>query len=184
MSSDDMMGRQGALQFALDGLDLQILELLLADATTSFKKMALLIGVDQRTIAKRIDIMRVHGVFKLTVDINWPRIGVNAHAYVGTATALGEKEQAKFFDLLRREPRIVEAYVTLGAHEYVLKVLGRNFDFMRRDVLRRFEPVTAGLSTSIVTSEAKPKDYSTLLRFLREQKGFVKPYPGTRLHRT
>ena len=155
-------------EFKPDELDLRILEYLVKDSGVEFKRLAEALKVDQRTIAKRVSRMKEKMVFKTTIDIDWSRLGVRASAFVGSTTALGEKDVAKLIDFIRTDPRVVEAYATIGAHEYFLKVLEMDLQRLRNEVLRALEPLTADLAASVISSQIKQKDPSLFLRFLRE----------------
>jgi DNA-binding Lrp family transcriptional regulator len=162
--------KRTAVDFVPDELDLRILEYLSEDAGIPYKVMAKKLGVDQRTVAKRIAVMKEIRLIKATIDIDWPRIGIHANAFVGSTTALGEKSVAKLYEFIRREPRVVEAYSTVGAHQYFLKVLEFDLQRLRDGVLSDVETLTAELSTSVISSQVKPKDFTSILRFIRENR--------------
>lgn len=156
--------------FRADGLDFRILELLVKDARTQNRELASKLGVDKRTIAKRLERMRREGVLKHAIDIDWSMLGVGVSAYVGSTTALGEEDVAKLYEFIRTEPRVVEAYSTVGSNEYFLRVLDVDLQTLREEVLRKLEPLTADLATSIVSSQIKPKNLSAFLAFLQERR--------------
>ena len=166
---DDMSRHADEDELRPDELDLKILEYLVKDSSTEFKKLAEVLGVDQRTVAKRVSRMRERKVFRTTIDIDWPRLGVRASAFVGSTTALGEKDVAKLFDFIKNDPRVVEAYATIGAHEYFLRVLETDLQSLRDEVLRALEPLTADLAASVISSQIKLKDSSRFLGFLRKR---------------
>ncbi len=156
--------------FVLDETDLLILEHMAQDANVSFKQLAESLKVDQRTIAKRISEMKQNGVLKTKIEIDWPRLGLGIATYVGAETGLGEKDVAKLQEYIRKEPRITEAYSTIGGQEYFFKVVETDLQSLR-DVLLPFEPITSKLTSSIISSNIKEHDDVTLLHFLR-QRGF------------
>ncbi len=157
--------------FVPDDLDLEILEHMANDAEIQFKKLANSLEVDQRTIAKHVNKMKENGVFKNKIDLNWSRLGLGIGAYVGAETGLGEKDLAKLHEFIRKEPRIIEAFTTIGGQEYLFKVLDTDLQSLREEVLMPFEPITAKLTSAIISSQIKQQDNAALLRFLR-QKGF------------
>lgn len=152
--------------FKADELDLRILELLVKDASTQNRELASKLGIDKRTVAKRLERMRREGVLKLAVDIDWSMLGVGVSAYIGSTTALGEEDVAKLYEFIRTEPRVVEAYSTVGSNEYFLRVFDVDLQTLREEVLRKLEPLTADLATSIVSSQIKPKNLLAFLAFL------------------
>ncbi len=150
-------------------LDFEILRALMEDATVQTKELAKKLGVDKRTLAKHLDRMKKRGLIRFTVQINWSLLGAGISAYLGSTTGLGEEDVAKLYDFIRREPRVVEAYSTVGSNEYFLKILDVNLQTFREEVLRRLEPLTADLSTSIISSQIKAEDYAALLNYLRQR---------------
>jgi len=152
-----------------DELDLMILEHMAQDADVQFKKLAESLKVDQRTIAKRVSKMKEQGVLKNTIEIRWSRIGLGIAAYVGAETGLGEKDLVKLHEFIRKEPRVIEAYSTIGSQEYFIKILESDLQSLREEVLMPLEPVTSKLTSSIVSSQVKQQDNVSLLRFLRQR---------------
>jgi|SRR5579863_4699891 len=152
-----------------DELDLMILEYMAQDADVQFKKLAESLKVDQRTIAKRVSKMKEQGVLKNTIEITWSRIGLGIAAYVGAETGLGEKDLVKLHEFIRKEPRVIEAYSTIGSQEYFIKILDNDLQSLREEVLMPLEPVTSKLTSSIVSSQVKQQDNVSLLRFLRQR---------------
>jgi len=155
--------------FVPDELDLLILEHMSHDANVQFKQLAESVKVDQRTIAKRVNKMKESGVLKNKIEINWSRIGLGIAAYVGAETGLGEKDLAKLREFIRQEPRVIEAYSTIGSQEYFIKILDSDLQSLREEVLMPLEPVTSKLTSSIVSSQVKQQDNVSLLRFLRQR---------------
>ena len=155
--------------FVPDELDLMILEYMAKDASIQFKKLAEILKVDQRTIAKRVCIMKEKGVFMHKVELDWARLGIGISAYVGAETGLGEEDVKKMHDYVQKESRIIEAYSTIGDQEYFFKVMETDLQSLREEVMTRFEPITAKLSSSIVSSQIKRQDDVALLRFLRQR---------------
>jgi len=157
--------------FVSDELDLMILEYMAKDASIQFKKLAEILKVDQRTIAKRVSNMKEKDVFKHKIELDWSRLGIGISAYVGAETGLGEEDVKKMLDYLRKEPRVAEAYSTIGDQEYFFKVMETDLQSLREEVMTRFEPITSKLTSSIISSQIKRQDDVALLRFLR-QRGF------------
>jgi len=154
---------------ALDKLDFFILERLLDNAFVTFKDIARMAGTDQRTISNRFEGMRKQGIIqKATLDIDWTKVGLTVSAYIGSSTSLGEAHRQKLFDYIRKEPRVVEAYATIGSNEYFLKVLDVNLERLRSNVCNALEPLTVDLTTSVISGWIKPPDYSSLIRYISE----------------
>jgi DNA-binding Lrp family transcriptional regulator len=156
-------------EFSPDDLDFHILQDLSHNPELTYKELATSLKVDQRTVAKRILVMREKGILIPTIEINWAKLNVEASAYVGCTTALGEKEVTKLYEFIRNNPRIVEAFKTIGVHQYFFRILDTDILTMRDSVLRDLEPLTADLTTSLISSTIKEKDYSHFFQFLRER---------------
>jgi DNA-binding Lrp family transcriptional regulator len=152
-------------------LDYKILSALTDNANMQPKDLAKMLGVDRRTLAKHLSRMKECGLLRIRVDIDWSLLGVGISAYLGSTTALGEEDVAKLYDFIRHEPRVVEAYSTVGSNEYFLKILDVNLQTFREEVLRKLEPLTADLSTSIISSRIKSEDYAGFMNYLRQKKG-------------
>jgi Lrp/AsnC family transcriptional regulator len=159
--------------FVPDQLDLMILEYMANDASVQFKQLAEMLKVDQRTIAKRVNIMKEKGVFKNKIEVNWSRLGIAISAYVGVETSLGEEDAKKMHEFIRKEPRVIEAYSTIGDQEYIFRVMEADLQRLREEVMAKLEPITAKLTSSIISSQIKQRDDVALLHFLR-QAGFHK----------
>jgi DNA-binding Lrp family transcriptional regulator len=159
--------------FVPDELDLMILEYMANDASVQFKQLAEVLKVDQRTIAKRVNGMKEKGVFKNKIEVDWSRLGVAISAYVGVETSLGEDDAKKMHEFIRKEPRVTEAYSTIGDQEYIFRVMETDLQRLREEVMTKLEPITAKLTSSIISSQIKQRDDVALLHFLK-QAGFHK----------
>jgi len=153
----------------VDPLDLAILEKMLTNSRITFKELAETTKSDQRTIASRFERMMKLGIIKrVTIDLDWPKIGLTATAYMGSTTALGEEDRKKLFDFIRGEPRILEAETTIGSHEYFLKVIDLDIATLRAQICAPLEPLTFDLTTSVITDSIKAPDYAGLLRYVKK----------------
>jgi len=163
-------GRKKAGPFQPDPLDMKILSLLAQDGGMGYKQLAGSTGVDKRTVAKHVEILKQRGILKLVAEINWQAIGAGALAFVGTMTALGEAEVAKLYEYIKQEPRVIEAYSTIGSDEYFLTVVDLDIQTLREEVLRKLEPLTADLSTAIVSTRIKQRDDAAFLAYLTQKR--------------
>ncbi len=170
-----MREKRDRTEYRVDELNLRIIEGLLRNPEASAKNQAEALGVDERTVGTRVRKMKENGVIRGSVEIDWQKLGIRASAYVGTTTARGEKYVALLRQFIKTDPRIVEAYETIGSHQYFFRVLETDLSKLRDSVLRDLEPLTAELSTTLVSSELKKRDYIALLRYLRETR-----YPRSR----
>ena len=161
-------GRQNQV-YLPDDLDLLILEKMIEDSTTTFKRLAAIAKTDQRTIANRYARMKREGVVKrATIDVDWTKLGLTATALIGTTTSHGDESRKELLDFIEHEPRILEACTTLGSHEYCMTALDTNMETLRGGVCHDLEPLTMGLSTAIVVKSLKRPNYKRLLEYVRK----------------
>jgi DNA-binding Lrp family transcriptional regulator len=160
--------------FDADELDLLILEALVRQARMSFKDLAMRLRVDQRTVAKRVDILSAKGILRQTVEIDWSKLGLHATAYVGSTTARGIDYARKLSELIKNDPRITTAYETLGTYQHLVQVIDSDASTMRDTVIRDLDMLASELTPSLVTKRLK-NDYGALIRYLRESR-----YPRSR----
>jgi DNA-binding Lrp family transcriptional regulator len=152
-----------------DELDLLVLEKMIEDSTITFKQLATLTKSDQRTIAKRYEHLKREGIVRrATIDVDWSKLGLTATAFIGTATSHGDESRRRMSEFIEHEPRVLEAYTTLGSHEYSMTVLDSNIEKLRGGVCDKLEPLTMGLSTSVVVKSVKRRDYRGLLEYIRK----------------
>jgi hypothetical protein len=55
----------------------------------------------------------------------------------------------------------------LGSYQYLMKVVERDMNAMRDSVLRDLDPLTADLTTILVTKKMR-QDYRALIRYIEE----------------
>jgi DNA-binding Lrp family transcriptional regulator len=158
-----------APHFEADDLDLKILELLSKDGSVGYTELAKATGVDKRTVAKHAEAMKKNGVLRIGAEIDWAMLGMGAYAFVGAQTELGEAK-TKLYDFIRGEPRVVSAYSTVGSSEYFFVVLEEDLQGLREDVLRALEPMTAGLTTAIVSTRFKERSDAAFIAFIRNRR--------------
>jgi len=156
-----------------DRLDLLLLEALVQNPNASYKGLAELFDLDQRTVAKRVERMMKEGIFKRSIEVDWSKLGV-AQAMVGSATARGIEYARRLTEVIETDPRIVESYETLGSYNYFMKIIETDAYKMRGTVIRELDVLAADLTTTLVTKKVK-HDYRSLIRYLRETE-----FPETR----
>ena len=149
----------------LDEVDYRILEALLADGRITFKQLATLTECEERKVSRRVARMVKSGLIRgFKADIDWAKLGLGMTAFVGTRTAVDETVRKKLFSFLNSNPRVVSVDATVGANEYVFKAISLDLQDLRNNICTPLEPLTAGLSTSIVSGPLKKEDDVPLLR--------------------
>ena len=170
-----MTASQNDSKDLVDGLSLRIIEELIRNPAATYKEIASSLKHDQRTVARRISELEKAGIVKPKIEIEWKALGMEVSAYVGLTTARSPRASAELHEYIKTDPRIVEAYETIGSHQFYIRVLGNDIYNVRDSILRDLDPLAGDLTTSLVTSVIKAQDYLSLVRHLRETK-----YPRTR----
>jgi DNA-binding Lrp family transcriptional regulator len=151
---------------SVNAVDALILKCLLDNARSSFKAIAGEVGIDERTVARRVQTMKKDGIFNETVEIDWVGLGMGTVAYVGCKTSAGDDQRERLYKFIVNQPRIVESFSTVGQNEYILKIISSDVHDLREEVLTPMEPLTSDLTTSIISSQIKRPDYSSTLSLL------------------
>jgi DNA-binding Lrp family transcriptional regulator len=150
----------------MDAVDVRILKCLLNDVKLPFRAIAREVKVDERTVARRVEMMKKDGIFREIAEVDWIGLGRGTVAYVGCKTSAGDDQRAKLYRFISKQPLIVESYSTVGQSEYLLKAVTRDVHELREEVLTPMEPLTSDLATSIISSQIKRPDYSSALSLL------------------
>ena len=94
----------------MDAVDARILKCLLNDVRLPFKAIAGVVKVDERTVARRVDMMKRNGVFREIAEVDWIGLGRGTVAYVGCKTSAGEDQRSRLYRFISKQPLIVESY--------------------------------------------------------------------------
>jgi Lrp/AsnC family leucine-responsive transcriptional regulator len=149
----------------LDSVDIKLLELLLKDGRMTFKELGKRLSIDERLAARRVERLESKGVIRgFTTAIDWSKLGLTTEVWVGTRTGVGRELREKLFDFIERNPNIVEAAAAVGTYEYVFHAICGDLYEFRTQIGTPLEPLTAGLSTSIMTETVKHFDVKPLLQ--------------------
>jgi len=154
----------------LDELDFKILRILVANGRATFKGIAEEVGSDEKTTARRVAKLVNAGVIRRFVaEIDWSKLGVACIAYIGTRTSPDVSFRRRLFEAFERQPRVIRADATVGADEYVLLTMDKDIASLRENVIEPLEPLTAGISSSIVSKTIKQANYGQLLGLVKSQ---------------
>ena len=154
---------------SLDDLDFSILQVLLRNSRVTFRELATNVKSDEKTVARRVERLVKLGVIKsFTIDADWAKLGLNNMAYISTRTAVDLAIREKLFAFFQKEPRILKVDATVGAYEYVLLAVDRDVSSLRENVAEPLEPLTAGLSTSLISKIVKLPNYESMIRLIKE----------------
>ncbi len=112
----------------IDGLDLQILELLQADSRKPFLEIARELKVSGGTIHSRVNQLREDGVIQGSkVVIDYDRLGYSVTAFIGITLAKAGSFK-KIQRALRSIPEIVEVHYTTGNYSLFAKIVVKNMN--------------------------------------------------------
>lgn len=112
----------------LDGMDRKILGELQRDASQSLDEIARKVSSSKTPVWNRIRKMRENGVIgQQTVILDPEALGLEACFFVLVKTNAHEADwQAKFLEVLRKRPEVLEAHRLAGEIDYILKVRVKN----------------------------------------------------------
>jgi len=159
-----------ASSLRLDELDLKILRVLTLDGRATFKTIAEKVGSDEKTTARRVAKLVQSGVIlRFVAEVDWSKLGVTCVAHIGTRTSADASLRRSLFEAIEKQPRVVWAYATVGADEYVLLAMDKDIASLRQNVIDPLEPLTAGVSSSIVSKTIKQANYSQLIELVEHQ---------------
>lgn len=154
----------------MDAEDFKILEYLLDNGRIKQKDLAELVNLDERMVSRRIERLQKEGIIKrFTIDIDWSKLGYDMHAYVTTNTAIGNDMRNDLYSFFNTNHRIIRADSTVGASEYVLFTICKDIHDFRTKISIPLEPLTAGISTSIISSNIKQRNCKALLKIIAEE---------------
>jgi len=124
-----------------------------------------MVSADERKVARRVGRLVRLGIIRgFRAEVDWSKLGYGMSAFIGTRTAVDEKVRRELFRFFEEHPRIVQVESTVGSYEYVFRTMSKDLKDLRDNVCTPLEPLTAGLSTSIVSGTIKEEDYSSLLQ--------------------
>ena len=102
----------------VDERDLDILEVLEADARIPWRQLAQKLGVSEATVYLRVRKLQELGVIRgYTVKLDMDRLGIKARAIVRIKTAPGMA--GRVAEALLKSPQVVEAYEVTGSHNLI-----------------------------------------------------------------
>lgn len=113
----------------IDELDIQLLDLLQADARMSFVNLANELGVSDTTVRTRVErLVRQLGV-KFVVDIDPADLGL---LYLYLAARVQGATMAKAIERLSLLPQVVFVGRTTGGYDLICEVICRDYDDLTR----------------------------------------------------
>jgi Lrp/AsnC family transcriptional regulator for asnA, asnC and gidA len=140
------------MNYQIDKLDRQILEILSANARTPYTEIAEKLIVSAGTIHVRMKKMEAAGVVKGTeIVVDSAKIGFDLTAFIGIFMDKGAIYQDVIKQLNAIE-EIVEAFYTTGGYSIFLKVVCRNTENLREVLNEKIQKVDGIQRTETIIS--------------------------------
>ena len=140
------------MNYQIDNLDRQIMEMLLKNARTPYTEIAEKLIVSPGTIHVRMKKLENMGVIKGTELIIDPKkLGLDLTAFIGVFL----KESVQYKDVVSRLneiEEIVEAYYTTGGYSIFLKIICANTDHLRKVLNEKIQKVKGIQRTETIIS--------------------------------
>ncbi len=125
----------------IDGLDIQILSMLMEDATTPYTEIAKKLIVSGGTIHVRMKKMQDMGIIKgSNLIIAAQKIGYDVCAYLGIYLEKGSTYK-NAVDALEQVKEIVELHYTTGAWSMFAKLICRDTNHLRQVLNQQIQPI-------------------------------------------
>lgn len=106
----------------IDGIDVQILNALKVNARTAAAELAAETGLDEQSLAERIDNLENAGYIKgYHADIDLEKIGYKIKAFIQMSVL--PEDQRKFYDFIQKKDCILECSHITGQFSMLLKVI-------------------------------------------------------------
>lgn len=151
--------------FALDAIDLKILEALQDNARQTYTAIGKRLGIAHSTVYDRIKRMEQHGIIKkYTTLIDAEKIGQkNIIALMTVFT--DPKQSEKVAEKLCEAPQILEVYTSLSEELLIIaKVIAENQESLHSFIANSIAPLPGVLRirTSIITKKFKETHFSII----------------------
>ncbi|MFY1705092.1 MULTISPECIES: Lrp/AsnC family transcriptional regulator [Micromonospora] len=137
----------------IDGVDQQIIALLVADARTSYADIGLRVSLSAPAVKRRVDRLRSTGVIKgFTAVVDPAAVGWTTEAFVELFCA-GRTTPAQLGAATRRHPEVVGAYTVSGEADALVHLRAADIGHLEAALERlRAEPFVTSTRSTIVLS--------------------------------
>ncbi len=149
--------RRRCLIRRLDSKDYDILKLLQEDGARSDAELARRVNLSTSGLKKRRLKLEREGIIEkkvILVDRNALGLGLQCFVHVSLAHQREDADR-QFRDAIERMPEVMECHFLTGQHDYLLKVVVRNYADLERLLSDLTRPPVERLLTSIVLTEVK-----------------------------
>jgi len=147
------------VEYSLDDADRGILTALQRDSKATNAEIAQQVGLSAAAVHARVKRLQDDGVIDhYTAIVNRERIGFDMLCFVQVSLRAHDRETTRCFsEAIKEMPQVLECYQLIGDIDYLLKVVFRSKDDLRRflmEGLTSIEGVTH-IKTSLALTEVK-----------------------------
>jgi Lrp/AsnC family leucine-responsive transcriptional regulator len=127
--------------WSLDGVDVQLLGLLAADARASLRSLGAAVGLSGPSVADRISRLSERGVVRgFTVDIDWARLGLPTVAHISLLTDKSSHIE-QIVDELRGIERVEEISIVTGTTDLLVRARVADLIELRQLLVEHIWPI-------------------------------------------
>lgn len=135
----------------LDSLDIKLLQMLSANARKPYLEIARETGVSGAAIHQRMAKLQALGIVRGSETIIDPTsIGYTTCAYIGVRID-NVKSYDEISSRLKQIPEIIEAHLTTGQYDMIIKVYARNNEHLLNVILNKIHSLNLGRSETIIS---------------------------------
>ncbi|MCC9135887.1 Lrp/AsnC ligand binding domain-containing protein [Pontibacter silvestris] len=140
------------MNYEIDNLDRQILQLLMKDVTRAYTDIAKELGVSGGTIHVRMKKLNEMGVVKgAQLLVNPSAVGFDVCAFIGVYLEKGS-EYKDAVEQMRQIPEIVELHYTTGSYSMFAKIICRDTKHLREVLNEKLQPIEGVQRTETLIS--------------------------------
>jgi len=111
----------------LDGIDKQILGMLLDDSRITLSHISKKVGISSPAIRERMRKLEQEGIIKgFSTIVDYKKLGLGLTAFIGLSMDESKCCQEDVFIELEKIPRVLEAHFTNGEEDILVKVVTEN----------------------------------------------------------
>lgn len=135
----------------LDSLDIKLLQMLSDNARKPYLEIARETGVSGAAIHQRMAKLQALGIVRGSETIIDPAsIGYTTCAYIGVRID-NVKSYDEISSRLKQIPEIIEAHLTTGQYDMIIKVYARNNEHLLNVILNKIHSLNLGRSETIIS---------------------------------
>lgn len=145
---------------SLDSLDLEIVDLLAADARRSFPDIGMHVGLSAPAVKRRVDQLRARGVITgFTVVVDHAKLGRPLEAYTELRFA-GDTQVDDIAKIARGLPEVRALFTLAGDPDALARIRVRNVEDLKRviDQLRRSGRIVGTKTLMVLGSWSQDQD--------------------------